>query len=46
MATARDLGTPGHDDQFGSGLVDALGAVERGRAEGERRLRRGAPRAN
>jgi subtilisin family serine protease len=27
MSTARDLGAPGHDDQFGSGLVDALGAV-------------------
>jgi subtilisin family serine protease len=27
MATARDLGPAGHDDQFGSGLVDALGAV-------------------
>jgi len=27
-ATARDLGAPGHDDQFGAGLVDALGAVE------------------
>ncbi len=28
MSTARDLGTPGHDDQFGSGLADAFGAVE------------------
>ena len=27
-ATARDLGAPGHDDQFGAGLVDALVAVE------------------
>jgi len=27
MATAHDLGTPGHDDQFGSGLADALAAV-------------------
>jgi subtilisin family serine protease len=27
-ATARDLGAPGHDDQFGAGLVDALSAVE------------------
>lgn len=27
MATAHDLGAPGHDDQFGSGLVDALEAV-------------------
>jgi len=27
MSTARDLGPTGHDDQFGSGLVDALGAV-------------------
>ena len=27
-STARDLGPPGDDDQFGSGLVDALGAVE------------------
>jgi subtilisin family serine protease len=27
MSTARDLGPVGHDDQFGSGLVDALGAV-------------------
>ncbi|MEJ0075874.1 MAG: S8 family serine peptidase [Alphaproteobacteria bacterium] len=27
MATARDLGPPGHDDQFGSGLADALAAV-------------------
>jgi subtilisin family serine protease len=28
MTTARDLGNPGHDDQFGSGLVDALAALE------------------
>jgi subtilisin family serine protease len=28
MSTARDLGAPGHDEQFGSGLADALGAVE------------------
>jgi subtilisin family serine protease len=28
MSTARDLGTPGHDDQFGSGLVDAFAALE------------------
>jgi subtilisin family serine protease len=27
-STARDLGNPGHDDQFGSGLVDAFAAVE------------------
>jgi subtilisin family serine protease len=27
-STARDLGPPGPDDQFGSGLVDALAAVE------------------
>jgi hypothetical protein len=27
MSTARDLGPPGHDDQFGSGLADALAAV-------------------
>jgi hypothetical protein len=27
MSTARDLGAPGHDDQFGSGLADALDAV-------------------
>lgn len=27
MATARDLGAPGHDDQFGSGLADAFDAV-------------------
>lgn len=27
MSTAHDLGPPGHDEQFGSGLVDALGAV-------------------
>lgn len=27
MTTARDLGPPGHDDQFGSGLADALSAV-------------------
>ncbi|MEA2873111.1 MAG: hypothetical protein QOH67_3087 [Hyphomicrobiales bacterium] len=27
MSTARDLGAPGHDEQFGSGLADALGAV-------------------
>jgi len=27
MTTARDLGAPGHDEQFGSGLADALGAV-------------------
>jgi hypothetical protein len=26
-ATAHDLGPPGHDDQFGSGLADALAAV-------------------
>jgi len=29
MSTARDLGAPGHDDQFGSGLVDALGRSRR-----------------
>jgi subtilisin family serine protease len=28
MASARDLGTPGHDDQFGSGIVDAFAALE------------------
>jgi hypothetical protein len=28
MATARDLGPAGHDDQFGSGLADALAAVK------------------
>ena len=39
MSTARDLGPPGHDDQFGSGLVDAFSAVIVGRPEGERRLR-------
>ena len=27
MGTARDLGPPGHDEQFGSGLADALAAV-------------------
>ena len=27
-STARDLGPAGHDNQFGAGLVDALGAVE------------------
>jgi subtilisin family serine protease len=27
-STARDLGAPGHDDQFGAGLVDAFVAVE------------------
>ena len=27
MSTARDLGSPGHDDQFGAGLADALEAV-------------------
>ncbi len=27
MSTAHDLGAPGHDEQFGSGLADALGAV-------------------
>ena len=27
-STARDLGPAGHDDQFGSGLVDAFSAVE------------------
>jgi subtilisin family serine protease len=27
MSTARDLGPAGHDEQFGSGLADALGAV-------------------
>jgi subtilisin family serine protease len=26
-STAHDLGAPGHDDQFGSGLVDAYAAV-------------------
>jgi hypothetical protein len=26
-STARDLGPAGHDDQFGSGLVDAFSAV-------------------
>lgn len=30
-STARDLGPAGHDDQFGAGLVDALGAVESAR---------------
>jgi hypothetical protein len=28
MSTAHDLGPPGHDDQFGSGLADALAAVK------------------
>jgi subtilisin family serine protease len=28
MSTARDLGPAGHDEQFGSGLVDAFGAVQ------------------
>ena len=27
MTTAHDLGPPGHDDQFGAGLADALAAV-------------------
>jgi subtilisin family serine protease len=27
MATAHDLGPPGHDDQFGAGLANALAAV-------------------
>jgi subtilisin family serine protease len=27
MSTAHDLGPAGHDDQFGSGLVDAFDAV-------------------
>ena len=27
MSTAHDLGPPGHDEQFGSGLADAFGAV-------------------
>jgi len=27
MSTAHDLGVPGHDEQFGSGLADAFGAV-------------------
>jgi hypothetical protein len=27
MSTAHDLGAPGHDEQFGSGLADAFGAV-------------------
>ncbi|TMI99020.1 MAG: peptidase S8 [Alphaproteobacteria bacterium] len=27
MSTARDLGAPGHDEQYGSGLADALAAV-------------------
>jgi subtilisin family serine protease len=29
MTSARDLGTPGHDDQFGSGIVDAYAALEK-----------------
>lgn len=28
MTSARDIGTPGHDDQFGSGVVDAYAALE------------------
>ena len=40
MSTARDLGTPGHDDQFGSGLVDAFAARRTGRAARKRSLRR------
>lgn len=35
--TARDLGPPGKDNQFGAGLMDALRAVERARAERPRR---------
>ena len=31
MSTAHDLGPPGHDDQFGSGLADALAAVNAAR---------------
>ena len=27
MGTARDLGTPGRDDQFGAGQADAFAAV-------------------
>ena len=42
MSTARDLGTPGHDDQFGSGLVDAFAALEQAAPRAsERRI--GAP---
>ena len=26
--TARDLGPPGRDDQFGDGLVDAMSALQ------------------
>ncbi len=29
MTSARDLGMPGHDDQFGSGIVDAYAALEK-----------------
>ncbi|HKS07254.1 MAG TPA: S8 family serine peptidase [Gemmatimonadaceae bacterium] len=32
-ATARDLGPPGKDNNFGSGLLDAFAAVQRARAE-------------
>jgi hypothetical protein len=28
LSTARDLGPPGRDDQFGAGLADAYGAVQ------------------
>ena len=28
MATARDLGAPGPDDEFGAGLADAYAAVK------------------
>ncbi len=28
MATARDLGTPGRDNQFGAGLIDVMAAAE------------------
>ena len=27
LSTARDLGTPGRDDQFGAGLADAYQAL-------------------
>jgi subtilisin family serine protease len=35
-ATARDLGAPGPDNEFGAGLLDAAAAVRAARAEGRR----------
>jgi subtilisin family serine protease len=41
-ATARDLGPPGQDDQFGAGIVDALSALEQAREQSTDVSARGA----